>query len=148
MSPRILPYRMHGATVVEFALVAALLMTLLFGIIEMGRLMFYWNTATELTRLGARTAVVCNVDTSAIRARMTRLYPLIPPDKVLVDYLPAGCSSNNSCTEVSVKVAANVTIQTYIPFIPLTLALPEFRTTLPRESLRSNIDGVPNPICQ
>jgi hypothetical protein len=72
--------RQRGAAAVEFALVSLVFFTMLFGAFEMGRLMFYWNTAAEVTRLGARMAVVCDPNTAsrdAIRARMRQLLPLI-----------------------------------------------------------------------
>ena len=52
---------------VEFALVAALFFTLLIGIMEMGRVLFYWNSAAEATRLGARLAVVCDLNDTTIK---------------------------------------------------------------------------------
>ena len=63
-------FRQRGVAAVEFALVASLLFTLLFGVMEMGRVLFYWNTATEATRLGARLAVVCGKDAAVIKSRM------------------------------------------------------------------------------
>jgi Flp pilus assembly protein TadG len=59
--------RQRGAAAVEFALVASLLFTLLFGIMEMGRVLFYWNTATEAPDW-ARLAVVCVKDAAAIKS--------------------------------------------------------------------------------
>lgn len=52
--------REKGATAVEFALVSFFFFTLLFGIIELGRLMYVWNTVQEVTRRAAREAVVRN----------------------------------------------------------------------------------------
>lgn len=140
--------RQAGVAAVEFALVASVFFVLLIGIMEMGRVMFYWNTATELTRMGARMAVVCDPGSkSMIASKLTNFYPLIPQDKVQVDYLPSGCTVD-SCQEVVVSVLAGVPVVTMIPFIPLDLSLPEFRTTLPRESLRSQVNSVNNPVCE
>ncbi len=50
--------RERGATSVEFVLVAALLLTLLFGVMELGRILFVWNSAQEVTRRAARDAAV------------------------------------------------------------------------------------------
>lgn len=47
-----------GATAIEFAIVSFLLFTLLFGIVELGRLFYLWNTVQEVTRHAARLAVV------------------------------------------------------------------------------------------
>lgn len=53
-----------GAAAVEFAIIAMLLFTLLFGIIEFGRLFYVLNAAQEVTRHAARVAVVNWVDYS------------------------------------------------------------------------------------
>ena len=39
-------------------------------------------------------------------------------------------------------------IQTFIPFIPLSVLMPSFTTTLSRESMQSTFGGVTNPACQ
>lgn len=50
--------KQRGAAAVEFGIIAILFFTLLFGIIEMGRLFYVWNTIQEVTRRAARAAVV------------------------------------------------------------------------------------------
>lgn len=135
-----------GAAVIEFALIASLFFMLMIGIVELARVMFYWNTATELTRMGARIAAVCDIDAGVVADKVSGFYPLIPRDKVLLSYSPQGCNLN-TCAEVTVSVASGVAINTMIPFLPLNLSLPEFKTTLPRESLQSTFGGVANPVC-
>ena len=54
----------RGAAAVEFAIIAMLLFTVLFGIIEFGRLFYVINTVQEVTRRAAREAVVLWVDNS------------------------------------------------------------------------------------
>jgi Flp pilus assembly protein TadG len=57
----------RGTAVVEFALVAPLLFLLLFGIIEFGRVLNYYNDLTQLSGQAARAAVVNrNPDGSAV----------------------------------------------------------------------------------
>jgi Flp pilus assembly protein TadG len=135
----------RGAAAVEFAVVAAVFFTLLIGIVEMGRILFYWNTVTEATRLGARMAVVCDMNDPDIAARMAQLMPQVAGN-VTITYLPSGCGVN-TCQEVAVEVAAGVQVPTFIPYLPLTLQLPAFRTTLPRESMQSTFGGSANPVC-
>ena len=148
MKTKLMKNQQTGAAAIEFALVASVFFVQLIGIMEMGRVMFYWNTATELTRMGARMAVVCDPgDASLVQNKIANFYPLIPQDKVQVDYLPNGCTVDN-CQDVTVRVSAGVPVVTMIPFIPLNLSLPEFKTTLPRESLRSQVNSVNNPVCE
>ncbi|AHE36360.1 TadE-like protein [Burkholderia pseudomallei] len=139
----------RGMAAVEFALVAAILCTILIGICEFGRVLFYWNTASEAVRLGARTAAVCDADASVVKTRIGQLMPLIGSANVRLAYTPAGCDSDaatarSTCTFVTVSVT-NVTVKTLIPFVPLTLAMPPFVTTLPRESLATSTGGT---VCQ
>lgn len=49
-----------GATAAEFALVLPILLLFLFGIIDVGRLMWTLNSAEKATQMGARAAVVSN----------------------------------------------------------------------------------------
>ena len=56
-----------GTAAVEFALVAVIFFTLVFGIIEVSRLLYVFNTLQEVTRRGAAAAVnVYPRDTAAI----------------------------------------------------------------------------------
>lgn len=139
----------HGATIVEFALVCAVLFTILIGTMEMGRMLFYWNTATELTRMGARMAAVCDPNDPDIAAKIAAFYPLIPAGQVEVSYAPSGCTVD-TCTSVTVKVLPGLSIANVIPFVPASvnsLSLPAFETTIPRESMQSTYTGIPNPVC-
>lgn len=136
----------YGVAAVEFAIVAALFFTLLIGIMEMGRVLFYWNSAAEATRLGARIAVVCDLNDADIKVRMQRMLSILPTDKIDIGYQPDGCNVN-TCQWVKVSILADVSVATVIPFVPLALTLPPFSTTLPRESMRSTVDGLANPVC-
>ena len=139
--------RQRGVAAVEFSLISSIFFMLLIGIMEMGRILFYWNTATEATRLGARLAVVCNKDDNAIKTRMMALFPMLNSANISLNYLPANCTAAD-CEQVTVSIAAAGTvIPTYLPFVPLSLTLPGFATTLSRESMQSSSDGVANPVC-
>lgn len=50
-----------AASAAEFALVAPLLILFLFGIIDVGRFMWEWNTAEKATQMGVRFAVVTDI---------------------------------------------------------------------------------------
>ena len=48
----------HGSFAVEFAIILLMLLTLLFGVIEMARLMYVYNTLQDATRRAAAGAAV------------------------------------------------------------------------------------------
>ncbi|MBZ2208553.1 TadE family protein [Massilia soli] len=147
MNPRLrVPSRQHGVAAVEFALIAALLFTLLIGIMEFSRITFYWNAATEATRLGARLAIVCDLDDSAIKTRMHALFPVLAENDIDIEYAPAGCATS-TCEQVRVSIDAPEELNTYIPGFDMGAIFPPFVTTLPRESMRSSFDGADNPVC-
>ena len=133
--------RQQGVAAVEFALVAVILFTLLFGIMEMGRILYMMNTTTEATRLGARIAVVCNRDTAAIRSKMTEIAGFLAPANIDVNYEPGGCDID-TCRYVNVSVTG-LNVKSIVPLIPINFDMPAFSTTLPRESMNSTN----NPIC-
>ena len=56
----------QGTTTVEFAILASVLFVLIFGVIEIGRAFFVWNSLAEATRRGARIAAVCPVNHGSI----------------------------------------------------------------------------------
>lgn len=133
----------RGVAAVEFALIAALLFTLLIGIMEMSRVLFYWNTATEVTRLGARLAVVCDQDAAAIKQKMQAMLSILNTGNLTVQYIDKDGNScdPNSCRSVTVSISG-LTVSTLIPLVPLNIKMPPFSTTLPRESMDSA-----NPDC-
>lgn len=139
--------RQRGAAVVEFALIASLLLTLLIGIMEFSRITFYWNAATEATRLGARLAVVCDLDDATVKSRMHALFPVVGADQIDIEYLPGGCAID-TCQHVKVAIDAPNELNTYIPGLDMRAIFPPFVTTLPRESMRSTFGGTANPVCE
>lgn len=139
--------RQRGVAAVEFALVSMVFFMLLIGAMEFGRVLFYWNTTAEATRLGARMAVVCDKDANQIYTRMSALFPTITSSDIDISYLPDGCNVD-TCESVTIKIKAEKIIPTFIPYAALNLTLPPFTTTLSRESMQSTFAGIQNPICQ
>ncbi|MNT68496.1 hypothetical protein D3C72_2067350 [compost metagenome] len=89
--------------------------------------------------------MVCDVTDTAIKDRMTYLMPLLKDTNIQVAYEPSGCDADadtarNSCRSVTVSVA-DVSVKTFIPVVPITVSMPPFSTTLPRESLDSATSG-------
>lgn len=140
-----------GAAAVEFALVSLVFFTLLIGIMEMSRLLFYWNAAAEATRWGARLAVVCDLNDSIIREKMRVMLPILKTTDISVSYSPSTCDSDAataraSCESVTVEIKPTVVVKTLIPTLAASLTLPPFVTTLPRESMDSATEV--NPVCK
>ena len=135
------PFKQRGVAAVEFALIASIFFTLVFGVMEMGRILFYMNTAAEATRLGARVAVVCDVNAAIIKTKMINMLGILTAADININYTPATCNAS-TCESVTVSVTKS-NIRTFIPFIPLRFNLPAFSTSLPRESLTS----ANNPVC-
>ena len=70
----------RGAAAVEFALVLPLLLILIFGIIDFGRLLNAKITLTEAAREGARATALLGEDAGSARARSAAGYPIDDPD--------------------------------------------------------------------
>lgn len=143
------PARQSGAVAIEFALVMPLLCLLLFGIVEMGRLLWTWNAAVEATRLGARLAVVCDVDRSLgapIKSRMRAMLPILANTNITIEYMNPVDTVDPSCTNDDCKAArvrlSGLTYNTIIPFLPLSLTLPAFSTSLRKEYMSSTSNQV------
>jgi Flp pilus assembly protein TadG len=142
--PYSLQLRQRGAATIEFALVSAIggLFIVLIGALELGRAMFYLNTAAEVTRLGARMAIVCDANDQSIKTSMSNMLKLLKPENIAVDYIPQGCASSadsarNTCQSVSVSINPGVKVDLVIPFLPISFELPAFTTTLPREAMNT-----------
>ena len=78
----------RGAAAVEFALAAIPFFLLLFGAIELGRLLYLWNTAQEITRRAARMVVVTDFNNNSQIAAIKRnaIFRLVTDTE---DWLPA-----------------------------------------------------------
>jgi Flp pilus assembly protein TadG len=142
--------RQGGAVAIELALVMPLLCLLLFGIVEMGRMLWTWNAAVEATRLGARLAVVCDVDRSMgapIKSRMRTMLPLLANSNITIEYMNPVDTVDPTCTNDDCKAArvrlSGLTYHTIIPFLPLSVTLPPFSTSLRKEYM----DSTSNQVC-
>lgn len=138
-------FRQRGVAAVEFALVSIIFFTMLIAVMELGRVLFYMNSAAEATRYGARIAVVCDIDAAAIQTRMNTRLNLLEPENIQIDYNPQGCT-RATCQSVTVSIPPGLVVNTFIPFLPqrFSIVMPSYATTLPRESLSS----ANNLLCQ
>ena len=138
-----------GATTVEFAIVASVMLMILFGVIEFGRVMFVGNALAESTRRGARLAAVCPVGDpmpaqAAILAGADGV-SLIDADltvaNVSIAYLDVnGAPVANPAVNLAAIRYVRTSIVDYqqqmlIPFIMPSFLMPSFAATLPAESL-------------
>jgi Flp pilus assembly protein TadG len=140
--------RQGGLTTVEFAIIAAVFFLVLFGVIEIGRALFVWNTLTEATRRGARVAAVCGINHPAI-ARVTvfgdpasatnsPILSGLSTANVAVDYLQDdGVTTTTTFRDIEYVRVRIIGYQhnVLIPFASQLLTAPPFETTLPKESL-------------
>ncbi len=150
-----LAYQQSGVAAVEFAIVAMLLFTLLFGIIEFGRLFYVINSVQEVTRRAAREAVVRWTDGQVDVKKLalfnaTNSLPAgaeITSGSITIDYLNksggpsspypatpsdnvAEClSSSNSCIAY---VRVSITGVTYAPMVSL---FPYFNVPIPTSTV-------------
>lgn len=129
-----------GTTAVEFAIVVALFLTVLLGILDFGRILFTWNAVGEATRWGARQAVVCGQGSTSVLGKMQTILPTLTSANVSVQWYDTSGVVSTSCDATSCGgVAVSVTGMTVAPYSPATwigfsrLAVPGFSTYLPRE---------------
>lgn len=142
-----------GLATVEFALVAGVLLIVILAVIDVSRLYFSAAALNEATRRGARVAAVCPVNDPAIAqitvfntSGNTGASPMVhglETQHVDVMYLDTngasvaspGAAGFMNVRYVRVRINGGFQMQTIIPGIPQLMSVPDFATTLPRESL-------------
>ncbi|WP_426338732.1 TadE/TadG family type IV pilus assembly protein [Pseudoduganella sp. S-14] len=97
--------RQRGVAIVEFAIIASLLLAFIYAIFEFGRMMYVYNTMQEISRRAARAATVRWISSSDIAAiKSTALFgasvlpggPEIRDSNIFIRYL-----RSNGVDEVS-----------------------------------------------
>ena len=155
--------RMRGVYVVEFAIVGLLLFTLLFGVLEMGRLFFTVNALDEVVRRGARLAAVCDIQDPHILHRAlfneagdassSSLIATLQASHLKLDYFDKDGMQIPSPTDLTSPTGfrairyvqlrvENFTFNLLIPGFGGVFTLPVFRSTIPRESLGRHVEDV------
>lgn len=152
-----------GATIAELAIVALIFFTIIFGIIEFGRLLYTHNALTDATRRGARYAVLhsglSDADKNAVKNYVVygenpekdalgniTSPPMInglTPEMVVVDYegvdkdgdpgTPDKTAFGSNLGTATVKIE-NYQFNLSIPIVGRMLTLPSYETTLTAES--------------
>jgi len=139
--------RSRGQALAEFAIVAPMFFLLLFGIIEAGRFIFYYEVLSNATREGARYAIVngyasltcptgpaypgsweCDTDGSDVALAVRRSAVGTLGTSVVVDrcwwYDPDTCDfatygAGDNGRGATVTVAASYTYTSLVPLVPL-----------------------------
>jgi len=145
--------RQSGLVLVEFAVVAAVLLTVIIGLIDISRMYFTVAALNEATRRGARVAVVCPINDPAIQQAAafnasgnSGPSPIVGgllPQHFDVQYLDdTGAAVGNpggggflEIRYVRVRLNGGFQLQTFVPGLQQVITAPEFAATLPRESL-------------
>jgi hypothetical protein len=86
----------RGGPAAEFALVLPLLILFLFGIIDVGRLMWTWNQAEKAAQMGVRLAVVSAPVASGLTSYSYAVAGTVPQGNVVPQSLFGGISCNNT----------------------------------------------------
>lgn len=151
----------QGTTTVEFAIVGAVVLIMIFGVFEVGRGYYVYSMLDDVARRGARLAAVCPVNDPAIsqmaiynasgNASDSQLVVGLTPTHVVIDYLDAnntvvGTPSDPANFGNIRYVRARVVgyqHQMIVPFVTglSNVQMPEFVSVLPRESLGIPRDG-------
>lgn len=154
-------HRQRGVALVEFAIVAAIALLMLFAVLEIARAIFVANALTEATRRGARVAAVCPLNDPAIAQVATfnapgagNVSPIVnhlDTTDFVLEYLdrtgtviPDPNGNFHQIRYVQIRVT-NFEHELLIPFANVTFTMPEFATRLPRESLGVPRSGVITP---
>ena len=153
---RRLPHRIYkadrGSTLVEFSLVALLLIMVLLGVVEMSRMILVYTTIANAARAGARYAIVHGADrpTSGVSAVDQQSPASCAPSSctqiqtVVRNYASAGLLNGNNVTvlvsfpDAKNTVGSHVQVSATYVYDPL---VGYFRTMLSR-SLSSTSQGV------
>jgi TadE-like protein len=149
----------RGTAIVEFALIAPILFLLVFGIVEFGRALNYYNDLTQLAGQGARAAVVsrnpdgsavgtgnadCPANNQTIQCQIAKTYPT---DAELKDGISVCLGILNPSTQVieapsgTPPTGTPITVRTKFTFQPLTSFFPSITLT---STQTEGLEGTPN----
>lgn len=128
-----------GATLVEFAIGAAVFLSSMFAVLEFGRALWVHNALADAARRGARYAVVNSAaNTTQVKNVVVFGDPAggsqpvvnnLSTANVSVDY--NGFGVNDGTVNVSIT---NYQFQFVVPLIGTTIQMPNYKTTLTAES--------------
>ena len=109
----------RGQALVELALIMPILIMLLFGIIEFGRVFNAYLIVNNASREGARTASV-GADNLTIINKVKQTVPNLDQSKLSVEILPLSNRKRGEPVTVTVKYS----IKLYAPLVDIALTNP------------------------
>ncbi len=132
-------HQRNGATVVEFAIVAPVLFTVIFGSIEFGRALMTTQSLEEAARSGCRVAVLQGATTTEIETEIDRILGPAGITNRSVQVLPTNYTSSARWTPVTVTVSANYNDMSWLP-LPNFFSGKSYASTctLPKEYTTGN----------
>lgn len=125
----------RGASMAETAVVMVLALTVVFGILEFGRMLYTYHAVSNAARLGTRYAIVrgsscaqadCPATSSTIQTYVRGLTPITDPGSMNVTTTWSGTDLRGSaCTTTHyagcvVNVQVQYTFRFWLPLIPLS----------------------------
>jgi Flp pilus assembly protein TadG len=138
--------KQRGAALFEFAIVATVFLTVIFGVIEFGRFFFTHNALRDAARRGARYATIRKNDSAGIQAvKYMVVYGDPFANPATAKPVAPGLTASNVAVEyqnyngVLLSSRATVSIINYqfqfaLPLVGATTTMPAYRTSLPGES--------------
>lgn len=124
-----------GASAVEFAMIAPLMLTFTFALVELGRLMLVKQTATHATREGARVAVRPLADSDEVVQRVNEELSLMGIEGATVEVVPALVQNAEPGTQVTVRVTVDIASVSWVPgYFDFSVGDIEAETSMRRES--------------
>jgi Flp pilus assembly protein TadG len=136
----------RGAALMEFAIVATVFLTALFGVIEFGRLLWTHNALRDAARRGARYAAVRKND-AASQTAVKKMIVYGDPNANPATAKPVvnGLSTSNVVLEyqnyngiqLSSRATVEITGMTFnfaVPLVGTSISLPAYRTSSVGES--------------
>lgn len=135
----------QGAALVEFAIVATVFLTVMFGVIEFGRMFWTHNALRDAARNGVRYAAIRKNDAAGMQAVKNMVVYGNPNPAAGAQPIVPGLSTSNVSLEyqnyggVLLSSRATVSITNYqfqfsVPLVGGTMTMPAYRTSLPGES--------------
>ncbi len=105
----------RGASAVEFAMIAPVMIGFTFGLIELGRITLVKQTATHATREGARIAVRPTAEATDVKDRVNEELALWDLEGATVEIEPSDFEEAAPGTQVTVRVKINLASISWIP---------------------------------